>query len=309
MGLMRSVLLWASRNPTLHNALPKFGFVKRAVKRFMPGEEIDDALNAAEGLRSKQIPTLLTLLGENFTHEEEAVAVCNHYLDVLERVRQRGFDAEISLKPTQLGLDLSEELCERLLLRILDRAAKSNSMVWVDMESSEYVDRTLSLFMRARASRTNVGLCLQAYLYRTAADLHMLMPLAPSIRLVKGAYAEPSDRVFPSKRDVDENFFMLAMELLMAAKEHGARLGIATHDIPLLRRIDEKSREAGIDRCVYEIQMLYGIQSEEQVRLVREGYRVRVLISYGSYWFPWYMRRLAERPANVAFVVKHLFTR
>jgi proline dehydrogenase len=309
MGLSRDTLLWASRNELLRRTLPRLAFVRRAVKRFMPGEEVDDALAATEALRTQGIPTLLTHLGENLTHEHEAIAVRDHYLEVLDRVRQRGLDAQVSLKPTQLGLDLGETLCDGLLASILERARDAGTMVWIDMESSEYVDRTLALFKRARGTFTNVGLCLQSYLHRTPSDLHMLMPLGPSIRLVKGAYAEPKHIAHAEKKKVDDSFFDLAMELLMAAKESGARVGIGTHDVPLIRKIDAAALRAGASRSLFEVQMLYGIRSHEQLQLVKEGFKVRVLISYGSFWFPWYMRRLAERPANVWFVMKSILTR
>jgi proline dehydrogenase len=176
------------------------------------------------------------------------------------------------------------------------------------MEASQYTDITLELFRRARTAYPNVGVCLQAYLYRTARDFAALMPLAPAIRLVKGAYKEPPEIAFRHKKDVDENFFSLVKSCLgEPARRAGVRTAIATHDRELIRRTTEYAASARLSNDQYEFQMLYGIQRPEIVRLVREGYRARVLIAYGSYWFPWFMRQLAERPANVAFLLRHLF--
>lgn len=307
MGLMRSLLLWGSRNETLRHTLPKFTFVRHAVTRFMPGEEIDDALQAALELQGQGLPTIVTHLGENLTHEHEAHTVADHYLDVLDRIKRKGLDCHVSIKLTQLGFDLSDELCASLTEKIIRRAKELGNMVWIDMENSPYVDRTLRLFKQMRAKYDNVGVCVQSYLVRTETDLNVLLPEAPSIRLVKGAYAEPAGVVFPTKRETDENFFRLSIKLLHAARTNGATIGIGTHDITLIERIQSAAAEEEIAKNSYEVQMLYGIRREEQRRLVGEGFRVRVLISYGSFWFPWYMRRLAERPANVLFVLKNLF--
>lgn len=309
MGLMRSILLWSSRNETLRTTLPRFRFVRRAVTRFMPGEEIDDALQAAQGLREQGIPTIVTHLGENLTHEHEAHEVAAHYLDVLDRIKKRGLDCHVSVKLTQLGFDLSDELCASLMEKIILRARQHGNTVWIDMENSPYVDRTLHLFRELRARHENLGVCLQSYLFRTDADLNKLLALAPSIRLVKGAYAEPAGIVFPTKRETDESFFQLAMKLLRSARASGAKVGIGTHDIPLVERIHAAASNEEMTKGLFEVQMLYGIKREDQLRLTRDGFRVRVLISYGSFWFPWYMRRLAERPANVLFVLKNLYSK
>lgn len=192
--------------------------------------------------------------------------------------------------------------------KIIQRAKESGNMVWIDMENSPYVDRTLGLFKQLRKKYDNVGVCVQSYLVRTDADLTGLLPLAASIRLVKGAYAEPAGVVFPTKHETDESFFQIAVKLLQAARTNGAKVGIGTHDIALVQRIQSAAAAEGMSRDLFEVQMLYGIKREEQLRLAREGFHARVLISYGSYWFPWYMRRLAERPANVLFVLKNLFS-
>lgn len=308
MGLMRSILLRGSRSTHLRELLPRFRFVRRAVGRFMPGEEISDALAAAETLRRNGIAGVVTHLGENLSEEGEANEVAGRYLTALKLIRQRELDCQISVKLTQLGLDLSEELCREHLNALLRRARELGNFVWIDMEGSSYVDTTLGIYKHARREFPNVGVCLQAYLYRTAADIDALLPLAPSIRLVKGTYAEPADVAFRSKRDVDRNFFILSIRLLLS-RAPDTRIAIATHDRGLLTLIDQFALGKGITRDSYEIQMLYGIQRESQLQLRRDGFRVRILISYGTFWFPWYMRRLAERPANVLFVLRNILSR
>lgn len=309
MALMRSILLWGSRNEALRKTFPRFGFIRKAVSRFMPGEDIVDALNAAQVLQSKGITTVVTHLGENLSDENEANNVAEHYLAVLKHIHERNLDCHISLKLTQLGLDFNEELCYKLLSRIISKANTMGNFVWIDMESSPYVDVTLRLYKRARSEYSNVGVCLQSYLYRSSDDVNRLLPLSPSIRLVKGAYAEPKDVAYRKKKDVDANFLILAKWLLHQGKGGDVRTGIGTHDYTLLQQIYAAAEQEGISKNSYEIQMLYGIQTEQQLRLVKNGFRVRVLISYGTFWFPWYMRRLAERPANVLFVLRNIFAR
>jgi proline dehydrogenase len=274
----------------------------------MPGETLDDALAAARELKKLSIGTVFTHLGENIGDPAEAERVTRHYLEVLNRVCALGLGTEVSVKLTQLGLDLDQELCYSNLAKVIEHAG-SNSVVWIDMEASSYVDATLELYRRARLAYPNVGVCLQAYLYRTADDLAALLPLGPAIRLVKGAYNEPPDRAFPRKRDVDENFFALAQQLLSDyARRAGVHAAIATHDRKLIGRVIGFAESNRIPRDRFEFQMLYGIQRAEQYRLAREGWRSIVLIAYGSYWFPWFMRRLAERPANVLFVARNLLS-
>ena len=308
MSVMRSVLLAASQNQWLRQRAPRFWFVRRTVSRFMPGETLDDALSAACELKKQWIGTVFTHLGENITDPAEAERVTRHYLEVLSRVSALGLDTEVSVKLTQLGLDLDQEVCYANLTRIVERAG-ANSVVWIDMEASNYVDLTLELYRRARLAYPNVGVCLQAYLYRTANDLAALLPLGPAIRLVKGAYKEPPDRAFPHKKDVDENFFALAERLLREkARRAGVRVAIATHDRKLIKRAIQLAESGQLPKNSFEFQMLYGIQRAEQLRLAREGWRSIVLIAYGNYWFPWFMRRLAERPANVLFVARNLLS-
>jgi proline dehydrogenase len=308
MGLARNALLWVSENRKLRTSLPQYPFIRRAVTRFMPGETLPEATQAAMQLQQKRINTILTHLGENISDPNEAEQVAQHYRDALETIHQLKLNAYISVKLTQLGLDLNEELCYKNTFSLAESAAQKNNWVWIDMEQSHYVDRTLSIYKQLRKNFSNVGVCLQAYLYRTPRDLEDLLPISPAIRLVKGAYAEPKEVAFPKKSDVDESYLKLARTLLVNLKtDPHITIGIATHDRNIIAQLQREASAAGLTPADYEFQLLYGIQTAEQMRLANEGYRVRCLISYGSYWFPWYVRRLAERPANVMFVVKNMF--
>ncbi len=307
MSLMRSMLLAASQNQWLRQRAAHYPFVRRTVSRFMPGETLGDALGAAQTLRGKKIGTVFTHLGENIKDQSEARQVTEHYLEVLERIRERGLQAEISVKLTQLGLDLSPDLCFEHLNAIIECAQK-DSIVWVDMEASNYVDATLDLYRRALKTHPNVGICLQAYLHRTKDDLAKLLPLRPSVRLVKGAYNEPPEIAFARKQDVDENYFARGKEMLRAKKENRCgRAAFGTHDVTLIRRLSEFASTEGFRKADFEVQMLYGIQRTEQERLASEGCTSIVLVAYGSYWYPWFVRRLAERPANLWFMVRNVF--
>jgi proline dehydrogenase len=307
MALMRNLLLAGSTSPWLREQAMRRRFVRRAVARFMPGERLEDALAAAAALEREGLTTILTALGENLTRPQEAEEVAAHYLTALDEVSRAGLHAHISVKPTQLGLDLDPDMCQRHLSRLVERAEARDNLVWIDMESSPYVDRTLALFRRTRERTSRIGVALQAYLYRTAQDVERLLPLGPAIRIVKGAYLEPASAAYPNKRDVDENFYRLVCRLLSPESyRSGSLVHIATHDVHLIDRLTRYIGENGVPASAYEFAMLYGIQRSEQERLAREGRRLRVLISYGAHWFPWYMRRLAERPANVLFAVRQL---
>ena len=309
MGLMRTAFLAGSRSVWLRKRAMRYAFVRRSVSRFMPGEGLEDALEATRQLQEKGASAVLTQLGENVADADEAEAVRRHYLDVLDQAAARGLDAQISVKPTQLGLDLDAKLCLAHLTSLLERAERNGSFVWIDMESSTYVDATLALYRQARAGSKRVGVCLQAYLRRTPADLESLLPLRPALRLVKGAYQEPPERAFPRKADVDAAYFALAARALGASGADAEILAIGTHDARLVQRLRATIAERRLPRSAYEFEMLYGIQRALQSQLVADGLPLRVLISYGAYWFPWYMRRLAERPANVWFVARNLFSR
>jgi proline dehydrogenase len=308
MSLMRRSLLKASQSQWLRERAPRYGFMKRTVKRFMPGENVQDALIAAEALASNGIGSVLTHLGENITDRAEAEEVTKHYLNVLDRIRAANLPAEVSVKLTQLGLDLDAQFCYSNLIALIEHTPAEKTL-WIDIEQSPYVDVTLELYRRSRKAHPNVGVCVQAYLHRTEKDLDSLISIGSSVRLVKGAYNEPPEIAFPLKKDVDENYFHLAQRLLSPeARKARVRAAMATHDRVLIKKIIEWSAAQGIAKSQLEFQMLYGIQRAEQLRLVRDGYRCNVLISYGSFWFPWFMRRLAERPANVLFLARNFFS-
>jgi proline dehydrogenase len=309
MGLVRWALLWASENRKLQKRLPRYRFVRRAVRKFMPGEILDDALGAARVLASHGIPSTFTELGEGVTTTEAAEKVVAHYLDALDRIAAEGVDIEVSVKLTHLGLDLDVERTVHNVERLADRAREKGNAVWIDMEAHGYVDRTLEVYHRLRQSHPNVGICLQAYLRRTEEDLAKVLANDGWVRLVKGAYREPAEILVGNKAAVDEAFYQLTMRALHDVRPGGVRLAVATHDMKLLHRIDRATRDARRARTDFEVQMLYGIRSADQLRLAAEGFRVRTLIAYGSFWYPWYMRRLAERPANILFVLRNLFGR
>ncbi len=308
MSIMRSVLLAGAENVWLREKAMRLPFVRRSTARFMPGETMDEALDACRRQQEQHgTGTILTHLGENLSSLAEADEVTNHYLDLLDRIAAQKLDTQVSVKLTQLGLDLGVDACGRHLAVLVERAEARGNMIWIDMESTKYVDPTLELFRRARAASPKVGLCLQAYLRRTKADLDALLPLAPAIRLVKGAYREPPELAFPDKAEVDESYYQLALRMLQPDAPAGTFLGLGTHDERLIARIRQAIAAQPGTPTPYEFEMLYGIQRPLQARLVAEKAPLRVLISYGEFWFPWYMRRLAERPANVLFVLKSLF--
>lgn len=302
--MIGKALLWASTNPLLAERLPQYAFVRRATRRFLAGETLDEALNEAARLADSSITGTATLLGEDVETEEEADAVLEHYLGALRAISERGLDVEISVKPTQLGLDFSVDRTQERIVRLLEA---STAPVWIDMERSGRVDATLDIFKSVLPKHRDVGLCLQSYLHRTRGDLEALLPLDPSIRLVKGAYDEPASVAYPQKTDVDQNFVRLTGMLLRARASGGkGRPVIGTHDPRMVGEATRLAYELNLKKGSYEFAMLYGIDQAQQGRLARGGHAMRVLLSYGSGWFPWYMRRLAERPANVFFVLKQL---
>jgi proline dehydrogenase len=303
---MRAVLLWLARNQWLKARLPRLGFMRRAVRRFMPGESMDDALAAAGPLQAAGIGTLYTHLGENLTSLTEADAVADHYATLLDRIAAAGIDGEISVKLTQLGLDRDPGTCLRHLARLADHAERTASYLWIDMEGSAYTEATIDQYERLRATHARTGICLQAYLRRTAADIERLRPLDPAIRLVKGAYDEPDAIAFTNRRAVDASYAALSVGFLAGSRGRPVRLGLGTHDSALIELIAAQLAALGIGRDAFEVEMLYGIRASEQRRLAAAGYRVQTLIAYGDAWYPWYMRRLAERPANVGFALRSI---
>jgi proline dehydrogenase len=313
MNWMRRMLLRASQSARLRERAVRFRFIRRTAERFLPGEDEDAALAAARRLAESGLATLITHLGENVASRAEAERAAAQYLDLLERIRAGGLPAEVSVKLTQLGLDVDRELCFANLVKLIEAShsagASGERTLWIDREQSPYVDVTLDLYRRARRAHGNAGVCVQAYLYRTEKDVESLIAMGAAVRLVKGAYSEPREIAYARKADVDDNFFRLAQLLLgPEARRAGVRAVMGTHDRKLIARISDWAATQGIARGQLEFAMLYGIQRAEQLRLAREGYRSVVLVSYGSYWFPWFMRRLAERPANVLFLARSLFS-
>jgi len=304
---MRALLLWMARNRWLREHLPKLWFARRAVRRFMPGEDAASALDAGAKFKADGISSEFTRLGENVTNLAEADAVVDHYLELWDDIAARDLDGEISVKLTQLGYDLDVERTLEQTRRLADKAAERGKTLWIDMEGSDYCEGTIAFYERLKATHSNTGLCLQAYLNRTSADVERLLPLDPAIRLVKGAYAEPAAIAFQKRQEVDANFVAVAVALLEGAHAgRTVRLGLGTHDVRLIEQIAERATAMGLPRTSFEVQMLYGIRMDEQRRLAREGYLVRDLIAYGEAWYPWYMRRLAERPANVIFALRQI---
>lgn len=305
MSITRPIFLRASRSQWLAEQFRRREFARRAVRRFLPGEHMPAALAAAAEFSAAGMGTVITHLGEQVRTPEEASAVGDHYLKLLGEIQAGSLPTHISVKLTHLGLDVDADLCQDLVSRLIARADDAGSMVWIDMEESFYVDRTLEIFRSLANRHRQVGICLQAYLKRTPADLEKLLPLEPAVRLVKGAYQEPAAIAFARKEDTDEAYFELADRLMEHAA--GPVPAFGTHDPRLIQRIRERADSRGLDRAAFEVHMLYGIQPRMQRELAGSGTTVRVLISYGESWFPWYMRRLAERPANVWFVAKNIF--
>ncbi len=304
---MRRILLWMAGNRWLRQHLPRTRFARRAVRRFMPGENLDAALAAGDAFERGGIAPLYTRLGENVTETAEADAVADHYLGVLDRIAAAGSRGELSVKLTQLGLDIDPDRTFEHTRRLCERAAAHGSDVWIDMESSAYVEPTLALYERLKPVAPNAGVCLQAYLRRTASDVQRLLPHEPRIRLVKGAYAEPASVAYRDRRDIDANYLAIATELLATMRDgRHVRLGLGTHDVRLIEQAAEHAAALGLGRDSFEVQMLYGIRVDQQRRLAAAGYVVRDLIAYGPAWYAWYMRRLAERPANIVFALRQL---
>lgn len=304
MSFARNAILWAADNPWLREHLPSFRFVRRTVARFMPGETLDAALGAAARLADDGLPTIVTELGENVTTRKEAEEVADHYIDAYGAIADRRLDTEISVKPTHLGLDLDPDIAAENVERVAQGAEQHGSWLWLDMESSRYVQPTIDVFRKVRATRPNTGICLQAYLRRTPVDINDLMPDA-SIRLVKGAYREHENLLVGDRQAIDESYRRLALRIL-EVKGPSERLVLGTHDVDLVSRIevDVESRDE------FEIAMLYGIRSSDQVRLAGEGYTIRTLISYGTHWYPWFMRRIAEKPLeNVLLALRNFIGR
>ena len=307
MTLARTLLLRASRSEWLAGQFKKHEFTRRAVKSFLPGEELGAALDAAAGLATEGLGSVITNLGERVTTRAEAAAVREHYLGALDAIQARALPTQLSVKLTHLGLDAGRDACASDVAKLATHAATVGSFVWIDMEETHYVDATLAIFREIRASHANVGLCLQAYLHRTPMDIETLLALQPSIRLVKGAYREPAARALTRRHDIDAAYLSMGRRLLDQAARGAGMPVFGTHDARLIEALRMHASGRRLRPHAYEVHMLYGIATATQRALATAGTRVRTLISYGTHWFPWYMRRLAERPANMWFVVQNVF--
>ncbi|MGH7377745.1 MAG: proline dehydrogenase family protein [Candidatus Methylomirabilales bacterium] len=304
---VRTALLVLSRSRILREALTRRRLFPTAVGRFIAGPEIADALAAVQHLAPRGLQATLNHLGEHVESAQAAAAEVEAQGKALERLRSARVVSHLSVKLTQLGLDLDADLCAGHLRQILEEAAALPTFVRVDMEGSAYTDRTLALCRRLRPTFPNLGVVLQAYLYRTPADLEALLPLGLSVRLCKGAYREPASVAYPRKRDVDASFLRLADRLLSSESlDRGTFAAFATHDPRMVAGVRRLAAERGVPRDRFEFQMLYGIGRDLQKALVAAGYGVRIYIPYGDAWFPYFMRRLAERPANLLFLLRSL---
>ena len=303
---MRTILLWMARSGWLKERIPRLRFVQKAVRRFMPGDDPDSAFAAAAALTEMGQGILFTRLGESISTAGEADEVAAHYHALLDRQATLGRPIELSVKPTQLGLDVDEDACLQHFHGLAARADVIGTWLWLDMESSAYVERTIYLYERLRRAHRNVGICLQAYLRRTPADLQRLLPLVPAVRLVKGAYDEPAALAWRRRPEVDGAYQAAALVVAEAARDGRARLAMGTHDGALIERISAFAEAAGVPRDRLEVHMLYGIRAGELRRLQAAGFPAFTLIAYGKSWYPWYMRRLAERPANLLFALRQL---
>ncbi len=301
--MLRRVLVALSESPKLQRTVLSFAAARRAAARFVAGDTLPEAVAVVRTLNGRGMRGSLNCLGEKTTTREEAQAAAQVYHQMLQTIHAERLDCNISVKLTQLGIDLDEVLCESAMRDVLAAAQQRGNFVRIDMESSAYVDRTLDLYRRLRhAGYDNVGIVLQSYLRRTERDLESLLSLGPRIRLVKGAYAEPASIAYPRKADVDANFRRLSERLLQSVPLPA----IATHDPRLIDDAKAYAHAHAINTDSFEFQMIYGVRRDLQERIVADGYRMRVYVPFGTQWFPYFMRRLAERPANIGFVLRNL---
>ena len=302
MPLLRDFISWLSTKPLVTRPIARTGMTLGFARRFIAGETLDDAIRAARDLNSKGLLVILNQLGENVTEPREAEAAFESYRRILSAIDAQKIDGTITVKPTQLGLDFDPALCLRLTTDLVADAAARGNFVEIDMEHSAVAGATVELFESVRNRHANVGLAVQSYLRRAESDLARLKPLHPKIRLVKGAYQEPPEVAFPEKIQVDESYRRL-MRILFG---DGFEPAIATHDDSMITLARQLAREHGTPASGWEVQMLLGVRRETQERLAREGVRMRVYVTFGTEWVPYFMRRLAERPANVGFVLRSL---
>jgi proline dehydrogenase len=303
--MLRASLLKLSESKSFAHWVVCNERTRRMAHRFVPGETLDEAIAAARDCNNLGMFASLDYLGENVATQEDAQRARDAYLEIFDRIAQERLHANVSGKLTQLGLDLSSEFCESLVVSIVQRAADYDNFLRVDMEGSVYTQRTVELVKRVRSQNPAIGTVIQSYLYRSEADIADLLAYGCRIRLCKGAYKEPSDVAFPKKKDVDANYVRLMQMLLASGFYHG----IATHDPAMIAATIRFAAAKQISKDDFEFQMLYGVRTDLQRRLVKDGYRLRIYIPYGRDWFPYFMRRLAERPANVAFFARNLLRR
>jgi proline dehydrogenase len=300
--VLRASFLYLSRRRGLQRFVTRQRLTASLAYRFVAGDRLDDAVRVVADSNRRGWSASLDHLGENVTEEKAARTATDDYLAAFERIASERLNANVSVKLTQLGLDISPDLCTELLTRIVQRAQQLDNFVRVDMEGSAYTQRTLDLVLALHERYPNCGVVLQSYLYRTRDDVARVNAAKVRVRLVKGAYDEPADVAFPKKADVDAKFEAEMQELLL----HGIYPAIATHDDRLVEATRQFAREQKIPPERFEFQMLYGIRRDLQERLLRDGYRVRIYVPYGTEWYPYLMRRLAERPANLLFIVRSL---
>jgi proline dehydrogenase len=300
--MMRAALLALSARPALGRALDRLPLTRRLVRRFVAGTELEEALAVIQQVNDGGLSTAVTYLGENVATEAAARAAAAAYLEILDQIKRRSLRCLPSLKLTHMGLDVSEDGCVENLRRILDRARDHGTLLWIDMEQTAYTERTLRIYAALRREYTNVACVIQAYLRRSEADVRRLIDLGATVRLCKGAYREPASLAFTDKAEVDRNYERL-MDLLLAG---GTYTGFATHDERLIARVERRASELRTPRGRFEIQMLYGIRGDLHGQIRAMGLPLRLLVPFGEDWYGYFMRRLAERPANLLFLVKNL---
>jgi proline dehydrogenase len=303
--MLKGTLLYLAQNDGVRNFVVHNRATRGVSRRFVAGETLDEAIDAARVLNRRGMHVALDHLGENVTDAKEAAAAAQAYIAILDRIKQTGVDANISIKLTALGLDISQELCEQNVASILECAQPGNIFVCIDMESSAYTGRTVDITLRMHQRFEHVGTVIQSYLHRSKQDVEQLIAHGVRVRLVKGAYKEPREVAFQQKSEVDQNYVRLMRLLLL----HGNYPAIASHDEAIIDVACKFARESGIDKAAFEFQMLYGIRRDLQERLVNQGYNLRIYVPYGLQWYPYLMRRLAERPANLMFVMSNLARR